>query len=243
MRRNEWFDEWFNSPYYHILYKNRDEYEARLFIDAIVKKLQIDASQSILDVACGRGRHAIYLNSLGFSVTGIDLSKHNIAVGSNFSNERLQFFKHDMRQVFRKDGFDVILNLFTSFGYFDSHEDHAKAIQAITSSLKKGGLFLLDFLNPFTVIHQLAAKEKKVVDDISFFIEKSYDGKYIWKHIRFEHRDASYHFSERVKAIRRSDFLAYFEKANLEILETFGDYQLNPYAQSTSERLIFLLKK
>ena len=68
-----WFENWFNSKYYHILYKNRDHKEAVFFLDNIIKNININDGQ-ILDVACGKGRHAKYLNHLGFNVTGIDLS-------------------------------------------------------------------------------------------------------------------------------------------------------------------------
>ena len=74
-----WFQSWFNTPYYHILYQNRDYKEAELFIKNLVRYLNLDAlDDSILDLACGQGRHSIFLNSLGFRVTGIDLSEKSI---------------------------------------------------------------------------------------------------------------------------------------------------------------------
>ena len=106
-----WFENWFNSKYYHILYKNRDHKEAVFFLNNIIKNININDGQ-ILDVACGKGRHAKYLNHLGFNVTGIDLSKNSIEFANRDCNENLKYFVHDMRSVFRKIDFDFVTNLF-----------------------------------------------------------------------------------------------------------------------------------
>ncbi|MCB0512464.1 MAG: class I SAM-dependent methyltransferase, partial [Bacteroidetes bacterium] len=72
-----WFELWFNSPFYHILYKNRDQNEANIFIDNMITKLKMDYGK-ILDLACGKGRHAYYLAEKGFDVIGVDLAENSI---------------------------------------------------------------------------------------------------------------------------------------------------------------------
>ena len=74
----EWFSEWFNSPYYHILYQNRDYKEAESFIENLIHKQHFVRTQHFLDLACGKGRHAIYLNSKGFKVLGLDIAPESI---------------------------------------------------------------------------------------------------------------------------------------------------------------------
>ena len=74
----DWFKDWFNSPYYHLLYKNRDDNEARSFMDVLLQKLNMKEGSCILDLACGKGRHSKYLNEKGFDVTGVDLAKESI---------------------------------------------------------------------------------------------------------------------------------------------------------------------
>src|SRR5688500_2509825 len=115
----EWFSTWFDSPYYHILYNNRDEQEAEQFMDKLLAYLHPKPHEKVLDLACGKGRHSVYLNQKGFDVTGIDLSEQSIAYARQFENERLHFAVHDMREVYQPETFDFILNLFTSFGYFE----------------------------------------------------------------------------------------------------------------------------
>ena len=137
--RKEWFDEWFNSPFYHILYKNRDDSEAQSFIQNLSQHLDFQQKHKILDLACGKGRHSIYLNKLGFDTVGVDLSEESIHFAKQFENERLKFVKHDMRNVFRAETFDYVLNMFTSFGYFATEAENLTAISATAKSLKKEG--------------------------------------------------------------------------------------------------------
>jgi len=240
----EWFGEWFNSPYYHILYRDRDYKEAQKFIDKVVDYFQLSAEDKILDLACGKGRHSIYLNEKGFNVVGVDLSEQNVNYANQYANIRLQFAKHDMREVFREGAFDYVLNMFTSFGYFDAQKENQAAISAIEKGLKPGGSLLLDFLNPYKVVNNLVPEEVKTIDGIEFHITKHLSiDNYIVKDIRFEDQGKPHHHQERVKAIRRLEFLNFFESAGLDVLEVFGDYQLNPYDCDVSDRMIFIVNK
>ncbi len=241
--KKEWFNEWFDSPYYHILYKDRDEAEARNFIKNISTHLSIQKNDKILDVACGKGRHSIYLNLLGYQVEGIDLSKQNIEIAKSSENDKLHFEVHDMRHTYKKSHFDYAFNMFTSFGYFEEEQDNQRAISAIADSLKTTGVFVLDFLNPYKVINNLVKEEIKEVEGIEFHINRSFDGEHIIKDIKFQDQGESFHFQEKVKAIRRLSFLDYFRNANLMPLETFGDYSLNEYKPEQSDRMIFIAKK
>jgi SAM-dependent methyltransferase len=239
----EWIDEWFGSPYYHVLYKNRDHNEAKLFLDNLIQHLNITKDDLILDLACGRGRHAIYLNRKGLNVVGIDISMENIEEARQHQNDRLSFYVHDMRFVFKRDTFNFILNFFTSFGYFDTKEENERVVHAAAVGLAKGGKLLIDFLNPYTVVHDLAPAEIKEIDGIAFHITKKIENGFIIKDIKFADQGRKYHFYEKVKTIRRMEFLEYFDNTGLEVMDIFGDYQLNPYIAEKSERMIFLLKK
>lgn len=243
LSQKEWFNDWFDTPFYHILYKNRDFGEAQLFIDNLADFLQFQAHHKILDLACGRGRHAIYLNQKGLNVVGIDLSTTNIAYARQFENERLRFFVHDMREVFEECCFDFIVNLFTSFGYFETDEEDLKVIQAATYNLKSGGRFLIDFLNPDKIIHQIRPHEVKLINDIEFHIQKSYQNGFIFKEIDFEYEGKEYHYQERVKSIDLAKFQSYFEQTQLNIIHIFGNYQLDKFQPNESDRMIFVLEK
>lgn len=243
-KKKEWFGEWFDSPFYHILYKNRDNTEAHTFIDNLCIYLGFSPYDKILDLACGKGRHAIYLNQKGFDVTGIDLSAENIKYASQFSNAKLSFYIHDMREVFAYDQFNYILNVFTSFGYFDSANEHKSAILAAAKALKTGGKLIIDFLNTYKVVNHLVPVEVKEVDNIFFNITKEISSDdYIIKKINFEYKGKPYHYQEKVKAIRRVEFLEFFEQAGLSCRQLLGDYDLKPYQKEKSDRMIFIVEK
>ena len=120
----EWFEQWFDTKYYHILYKDRDHEEARRFIDTLIKYLSPVPNSRILDLACGKGRYSVFLADKGFEVTGIDLSVQSIEYARQFENDHLSFYTHDMRLPFRINYFDYVFNFFTSFGYFEEDKSH-----------------------------------------------------------------------------------------------------------------------
>ncbi|MFT5916858.1 MAG: SAM-dependent methyltransferase [Flammeovirgaceae bacterium] len=241
--KSEWFGTWFDSPYYHKLYKHRDTTEAGIFIKNLAGFLKIQPEHKIMDLACGKGRHSIFLNKLGLDVVGLDLSEQSIAHAQQFENERLCFAVHDMRDIYRLDYFDFVLNMFTSFGYFQTEVEHITAIQAVCASLKKGGKFVLDFFNTNKVVDSLVYKNQTKSEGIVFEQKREIIDGSIVKTINFEHEDEKFEFQERVKAFTEADFRRLFKLAQLDCIHVFGDYELNPFDASKSERMIFVVEK
>ncbi len=238
-----WFESWFNSPYYHVLYKERDTKEAEAFLDTLIRFLKPPAGASILDVACGKGRHAMYLNKLGFDVTGFDLSPESIAFDKRYENDYLAFYLHDMRETSWVNCFDYVFNLFTSFGYFEKEHDNVKTIKANSAALKEGGTLVLDFMNADKVMRHLPYAETKLVNGISFDVRKYIKDDYIVKEITFTDQGKSFHFFEQLTIFRLNDFEKYFKDSHLTIQHIFGDYALNTFDLQKSERLILIAKK
>ncbi|WP_199141866.1 class I SAM-dependent methyltransferase [Pedobacter sp. ASV12] len=241
--QRKWFQHWFNSPYYHILYSQRNDEEAEFLIDNLSAHLRPEANSRILDIACGRGRHAIYLNKKGYDVTGIDLSEQSIKYAQQFEQKNLHFYVHDMRKLSYINYFDIALNLFTSFGYFDTEKDHVNALKAFRKGLKVNGTLVIDYFNTQKIIKNLTHQETKTVDGIEFHLKKFVSEGKIIKHINFEHRLKTYAFEERVQAFFLADFERMFQKSGLVITETFGSYGLAPYDEMKSDRLILICKK
>ncbi|MBK8967471.1 MAG: methyltransferase domain-containing protein [Lewinellaceae bacterium] len=241
--RSEWFASWFDSPYYHILYQSHDDTEARLFIDRLLQALDLPGDARILDLACGKGRHARYLAEKGFDVTGLDISPSNIVFARQFEHERLTFSQHDMRRPFYINYFDAILNIFTSFGYFDSDEDHIKTLANVHRGLKSGGLFLLDFFNAQWVQQNMVKHEVKSLDGIEFHLHKTIRGNRIYKRVEFTIGDKKLMFREQVRLFSTSDFQTMFNESGLKIIEMFGDYDLSTFQPEHSRRLILIGQK
>lgn len=240
-QKEKWYASWFDTPYYHILYKDRDYTEAQHFMDNLTQYLNLPDDAKILDLACGKGRHSIYLNSLGYNVTGADLSENSIATASKFANEKLHFKVHDMRETC-EEKYDAIFNLFTSFGYFESDDDNLTTLKAIHNSLNETGFACIDFMNVDYVIEHLVPEEVKSVDGIDFHIKRYLKDNHIYKEIDFEADGEKHHYTEKVQALRLEDFEQMMEEARIYLLDIFGNYKLQKFYKNQSERLIMIFK-
>jgi SAM-dependent methyltransferase len=236
-----WYTSWFDSPYYHILYKERNYREAQVFMDNLTHYLNLPEKAKVLDLACGKGRHSIYLNQLGFDVLGADLSENSIAEASKNTNETLHFKVHDMREPF-EEKYDAIFNLFTSFGYFENDEDNLTTLKAIKESLSEYGFAVIDFMNVNQVLETLVPEEIKTVEGIDFHIKRYLKDGHIYKEIDFEDKGQKFHFTEKVKALTLKDFEELMEEAGIYLLDIFGDYKLKKFHKIDSERLIMIFK-
>ncbi len=240
----DWFSSWFNSHYYHILYKNRDEKEAEFFMKNLLGYLNLDANSLLIDMACGKGRHAHFLHHQGYRVIGMDLSSESIAFAKKELSPGLEFKVHDMRDSLDiEPAVDAVFNLFTSFGYFESIEAHEQVIRNFSDKLKKGGYFVFDFMNAHRVVKQLVAEEIKVVDGIEFHINRFVKNKIIYKRIQFEDKGEKFKFQESVMGLLLSDFKQMLENCGMEIVQTFGNFKLDSFDPETSDRLILVAKK
>lgn len=241
MKKKDWFTDWFNTPYYHVLYKERNDEEAQLFMKNITTFLALPKTTHILDLPCGKGRHSVFLNSLGYKVTGGDLSENSIEYAKQFENDTLNFSVHDMRKPFNHQ-YNAVFNLFTSFGYFEDDNDDILILQNIKNGLKKDGVFVFDFLNATFVKNTLVAKETKIVDGITFNITREIKNNFIIKNISFFADDENHEYTERVKYLDVEKMKMYFNKVGFTITAIFGDYNLSNFDAQTSNRLILVAK-
>jgi SAM-dependent methyltransferase len=238
-----WFKGWFGSPYYKLLYSNRDVDEARLFIANITRHLGLKEGDRVLDLACGRGRHSIELHRLGFDVVGIDISEESISEASAAQHTGIRFLVHDMRQPFPVRDLDAVLNLFTSFGYFHSSEDDLLTIKAVMDALKPGGFFVIDFLNSVRTLKEMVAEDTVERDGIRFNIQRRLVDNIITKEITVIDGSEQHFFQEEVDALSFDDFEGYFNHSGFSVIEVFGDYDLKAFDPEISERLIMVAMK
>ena len=237
----QWYASWFDTPYYHILYKDRNHNEAQVFMDNLTNYLNVPEDGKILDLACGKGRHSVYLNTLGYNVTGVDLSENSIAFAKQFENENLHFEVHDMCKPFNQQ-FDAVFNLFTSFGYFEDEAANLSTIKAIQADLNEFGFGVIDFMNSDFVINNLVPEDTKTVEGIEFHLKRYVKNGYLFKDISFEDNGETFEFQERVKVLNLKDFESLFEKAGVHLLDVFGDYKLRKFDKNSSERLVMIFK-
>ena len=242
-----WFETWFNTPYYHILYKDRNFEEAENFITLLINDLQIPKHSKIIDLACGKGRHAVFLNKMGFEVLGLDLSEESISQNKIFENDTLKFKVHDMREAIypkiSKQKVDAVCNLFTSFGYFESDVEDKKIFRSVADALVDNGFFILDFLNEQWVKNTLVPKAITTKGDIDFHISKRIEDQHVIKDINFKDQGEAFHFFEKVKLHTLEEIGSYAEEFGFERVKIYGDYHLGAFDRDTSPRCINVFRK
>lgn len=246
MSKKGWFTDWFNSSYYHALYQHRDDTEALQFIHNLLAYLKPIPHAKMLDIACGKGRHSKALFDAGFDVVGIDLSPASINAASSMETNGLTFSCHDMRETFRKNYFDYAFNFFTSFGYFNSDEEHQLAIHAMSNNLKEGGTLVIDYLNVGIVDPALDIATETQIDGFNFQIKKWQDPLFLYKEIKVIDAITQEElgiFEEKVRKYTLQNFMDFMQKAGLTIIATFGNYQLDPFSPENADRLIIVAQK
>jgi 2-polyprenyl-3-methyl-5-hydroxy-6-metoxy-1,4-benzoquinol methylase len=243
MQQTEWFASWFDTPYYDLLYSHRDDAEASVFTKKIIETLTLQPGTSVLDIGCGKGRHSRMLSAEGMNVTGIDLSPQKIEAASYFENQTLRFAVWDMRKVFKQEGFDVAINCFSSFGYFDTPEENLEALKAMCANVKKSGYFILDYFNAEHVITTMKPREIVIMEDIQFHISRTVTNGMVVKKIAFLHNGENHEFEERLCVIKPEIFLKMFELCGVKIEAIYGTYRFDSFQPHSSPRMIFIGKK
>jgi SAM-dependent methyltransferase len=245
-KNTSWFQQWFNSPYYHLLYADRDEKEAALFIDHLIERLKPKPGSLMLDVACGKGRHSIQLAEKGYEVTGIDISEESIREAKQYEQASLEFFVHDMRQPFRMNMYDYAFNFFTSFGYFHTEREHNNALRTIAQSLKKEGTLVIDYLNVHYVEQHLEQSTFLERNGVKFDVKRHHDAHFFYKEIKIQDPSAISEpliFMEKVAKFSLGDFTDMLSYQGIQIQEVFGSYHFEPFNLYSSPRLILIGKK
>jgi SAM-dependent methyltransferase len=241
--KKEWFATWFDSTYYHQLYAHRSHDEASAFIPKLVEFLQIEEGGRVLDLACGKGRHSFELAKLGLMVTGVDLSPCSIAEARQHQTEHVVFEVQDMRDLKFPKPFHCILNLFTSFGYFEDDADNALVLSQVYRHLQPGGLFVLDYFNAALIDPNQVLDQQVERDGVSFIIKKYVEKGHVYKNIDVHDGPTVEHYQEKVQLLTPDSIATMLHKAGFHIFARFGNYQLDPLDVTSSPRCLMVAQK
>ncbi len=241
----DWFKEWFNSDLYLKVYNHRGSEDAEKLVDLILSFINPVKQSKILDSACGVGRHSNYLAEKGFNVFGFDLSKNLLLEASERAKEKnlnVKYLLTDIRTACFKTKFDIILNMFTSFGYFENDEENFCFFRNAKSFLKDDGYLVIDYFNPIYLRSNLVVNSHKLFNDILIDEHRLFEGNRIKKKINIKNENDVFEFEESVALYEFCELKSRFEEMNFKILKTFGDYSGHDFVEEKSERIILILQ-
>lgn len=250
-----WYETWFDSDAYEVVYRARDLADAERLVDLVERVARPAPGARLLDVACGRGRHARLLARRGYRVTGVDLSPRAVATARRRAAAEgldVRFEVADMRHLPYEAAFDGALNLFTSFGYFDDDAEHAAAIAAMARALVPGGFLVQDFLGAEHAATTLVPEDERTVRVEGLgtvrirqqrWLADGPGGRRVNKRIELWLDGGDRHvYTESVRLLTRADFERMYAAAGLVVEAAFGDYDGAPPGPDRP-RLVLLARR
>lgn len=241
-----WYQVWFDHDTYDLVYARRDRQEARRAVDLIVETLGLPAGSLYVDVACGRGRHAVELARHGYRVVGTDLSERALEHARRLAartHTDVTLVRQDMREPYCAGCADAVVNLFTAFGYFEDEADHLRALQAMAQTIRPGGAFVQDFLNAPHVAAHLVPHSARQEDDLTIEERRWIAGGRVNKEITLHRADGAAHtFRESVRLFTRTELESLYAACGLRVVRAFGDYEGAPHT-NTSPRLMLVAER
>ena len=239
----DWYKNWFGNEYL-TLYAHRNDDEANDLIDLIHAYIKVSPHARILDLCCGQGRHTLILAKLGYTVYGMDLSRTLLrtARDKKDQNHSAYFIQADMRHLPTVSSFHLLLNLFTSFGYFESDQENQAVFCEFYNALERGGNFVFDYLNPTHVIQNLVPHEHEESNEMEIDIERQINGSRVQKKICLKKDTKESIFYESVKMYPPNEIFTMLKQAGLSVLHVFGDYRGTEFDQN-SPRLVVIGEK
>lgn len=247
----EWYEHSFGEDYL-LVYKHRDTQGARREVECMIEWLELPQRAKVLDLCCGMGRHSMALAEAGFEVTGVDLSEVLLREARrNDPEQRVTWLQADMRKLPFTGGFDAVVNLFSSFGYFKEDHEHIQVLREIKRVLKPDGRFIIDYLNPsYTADHLIPESER--MDEGQRIVERRMImNGYVMKRITIsqvnkiagndqgESREPR-EYLERIKLYTAEQFTDMLGEAGLALERIYGSHAGESYDPMLSPRMILL---
>ena len=250
---SSWYKRAFRLDYLQV-YTHRNDEEARKQVDFLTQTLGCKPPTDVLDLGCGDGRHSLELARRHFRVTGLDLSEELLTRArerATAAGLAIHFHQGDMRDIPFESTFDLVVNFFTSFGYFDSDAENTRVLRAIARALKPGGRFLMDYLNRSSVIHSLKPHDLKEENGRRIEQNRWISGNpdvpgepvRINKRVTIEDEQGKREYEESVRMYTLDELTSMLMDAGIEIERTFGDFNGSPFGDQTPRLVVWGWKR
>ncbi len=241
---NQWYQESFGDDYL-LVYQHRNRTMADQEVDQLLTWLDLSKEDRILDLCCGMGRHSITLAKRGLQVLGLDLSEVLLRKANSLAYQEglwVPFIHGDMRKLpFVENSFDVVLNLFTSFGYFPEDDENRQVLAEVSRVLRTSGRFFIDFLNRKRVVETLVPESQRFIQDVAIYEQRWIDGDFVCKKIRVRDGSGERVYHERVKMYTFEQMCDLLTQSGLRPIKAYGNFHGDPYSED-SERMMIIGK-
>ena len=242
----EWFEEWFNTDEYLDVYRHRNNAEAKELVKLILRFVDIPVKADVLDLACGTGRHSIIFAKNGFKVTAVDLSEKLLNVAKNTAEDnevKIDFIKSDIRSFFIDKQFDLVINLFTSFGYFNDDRENFLLFDIASKYLKTSGYFVLDYFNKTYLENNLVRESNDSFEHCTLVQKRHLENNRVIKDIFISRNGEEHHYMESVRMYSKDELVFAIEKAGFKITNIFGGFAAEKFDDMNSQRIIIIAQK
>lgn len=243
---SEWYKVWFETDEYLNVYSHRNENDAENLINLILSNVIISKEANVLDMACGTGRHSLLLAKKGYNVTAVDLSKKLLSIASSkaLSNRvKINFIRSDLRNLDLNLRFDLVVNLFTSFGYFENDEENFRIFKNAFKHLNEKGYFVIDFFNKNFLTENLIFESSDRIGNAEILQERKIVNQRVVKEIQIKNNGQTKIFFESVKMYDKYQLLNILTNIGFSVKNIFGDYSGSNFNEMLSPRLIIIAQK
>ncbi len=241
-----WYKDWFNSDEYLKVYKHRDEAEAEKLVALIRKHTCIKEGDYILDLACGAGRHSVAFALNGFNVTAVDFSERLLREAkknAEHSGVAINFILSDIRELVLQTRFSLAVNLFTSFGYFETDEENFRLIKKAGEFLLTGGYFVLDYFNKKYLEKNLVPVSVARDNGTTITQKRNIENDRVIKKIFIQKGEKLSQFSESVRLYSFSELINILQSNKFTVEIILGDFNGSNFNENDSPRTIIFARK
>jgi cyclopropane fatty-acyl-phospholipid synthase-like methyltransferase len=242
----EWFEEWFNTEEYLNVYRHRNDADAEQLVKLIMANTVLPHNADVIDLACGNGRHSIHFAECGYNVTAVDLSENLLFVARKNAESmglNIKFINSDLRSFQSSSKFDIAVNLFTSFGYFETDDENFSLFPKVFNLLKNKGYFVIDYFNANYLSNNLITHSEDTVSEKKIIQERRIIGHRVIKDITISKDGLKKSFRESVRMYSGNELLTAIENSGFKVHKVFGNIDGSKFDLNSSPRIIIISGK
>jgi SAM-dependent methyltransferase len=244
----DWYDGFFEGDWLDQIALHADPERTQEQVGFIVEKLALEPGARVLDLACGHGRITVELGRRGYRLTGLDLSPRSLELARRAAAEEaldVEWVEADMREIPPGSTFDAIVNVFTSFGYFEDEQENQRVLDGVARALAPGGRFLIDVVNLLGLGRRYRDRMWEEREGVVWLQEHDYDflagrNRAVWTFVRPDGTRSELVHS--LRAYAPHELAAMLGRAGLEVEGAWGGFDGSELSFD-SWRLILLARK